>query len=78
MKLACGIFDANISERHVPTRTKSFTMASVNIASNYAYRHTTSQYALILNTLRLHELNRKEETSFIYVDMKMNYLDFVL
>jgi hypothetical protein len=58
MLLACGIFNALISEVYVPARTKSYTMAAVSVASKYADRHTTFKYALILITLcKNHHMN---------------------
>jgi hypothetical protein len=55
-------------------------MASVSVASKYADKHTIYYYALILNFLceNYHMNYTVEETPFIYLDMKMNYLGFVL
>jgi hypothetical protein len=54
---------------------------SASVAKKYADRHTASHYALILNAVwkkLSNSLNRKEETSLLYLNIKNNYLGFVL
>ena len=45
--LVCDVLNAVITECHVPTRTKLFTLASVSVTSKHTDWRTTSHYMLI-------------------------------